>query len=430
MATSDVVVVGGGTSSGYFCRGLADNKYGGTVTVLGAEPHLPYERPALTKGYLIKGGFPVANFATCAGRGLDKADKAWYSANKIDFRTGATVSSVDVARKAVTLSDGTVVSATTALVIATGARATTLADFKTRTDHVTAGLFYLRDVADTDAIIAALKAKPDARVVLIGGGYIGMETAACLTAHTPASITMVFPEEHIMARAFPPEIAAFYEARYTAAGVTLMPNSLVESVAVDGAGAATAVGLKSGEHLEGDIFIVGIGGRPNTELVAGQLSTLDKAPGGVVVDGQMRASADGVYAIGDIAAYPCKMYGGEVSRFEHVHSCRETALTAAAAVAGAPDATDLDYLPYFYSRILDLGWVIYGKTEGEVHTYGAMASTGTAKFGAWWVKDGKVVGGFLEGFADADEAELKKIAQERPAWPHTNEVLSKIGSWQ
>lgn len=430
-ASTDVIVVGGGTSAGYFCRGLADNSFAGSVTVIGGEPYLPYERPALTKGYLIKGGFPVGNFATCAGRGLDKQDGAWYTKHNVDFRTSTKVASVDAKAKSVTLADGTVITATTALVVSTGARATTLDDFKTPTNHVKSGLFYLRDVADTDAVIAALKAKgPDARVVLVGGGYIGMETAACLTAHSPKSITMVFPEDCLMARAFNADLAAFYEARYAAEGVTIMKKELVTSLNVDDAtGALTSVGLKSGGTVEGDIFIVGVGGRPNTELVAGQLDTLANAPGGIVVDGQMRASAPGVFAIGDIAAYPCTMYGGEVSRFEHVHSARETAFTAAAAVAGAAAAAPLDYLPHFYSRILDLSWVIYGKCEGEVHTYGDMSVRDGAKFGAWWVQSGKVVGGFLEGASDDEVAELKKIAVDRPAWPLSNDILSKIGSW-
>jgi len=427
-AVRDIIVVGGGTSTGYLCRGLAINGFEGSVSVIGKENYLPYERPALSKGYLIKGGFPVENFATCAGRGWDKADKAWYDERGMKFHLGSTVDSVDVKTKTVSLSDGSQLRASQFLVLATGSRPTTFADFKIDTSAVKSGIHYLRDVDDADGLIASLKPGKK-KVVIIGGGYIGMEAAACLTNHETESITMVFPEKHLMSRAFTPEIAGFYEKKYSDAGVIFCKEDYAVAVNVDAtSGAAISVSLNSGKTIEGDVFIVGIGARPNTGMVSGQVNTLDKAPGGIVVNEFMETSEKDVYAIGDIASYPCQYYEDEVSRFEHVHSARETAMTAAASITGKKSG--IDYLPFFYSRILDCSWVIYGKNTKECFPYGDQAS---GKFGAWWVENGldgkKTVGGFLEGGSDEETLALKEIILSQPAWPPSNTLLEKIGNW-
>jgi len=435
-SSSDIVVVGCGVAAGYFCRELVNSLNKWSVTVIGNEAHLPYERPALTKGYLVKGGFPVENFHTCVGSGGDKLDADFYEKNNIKFILNTNVNKIDVNSKKVHLSNNTVISADKALVLAMGSRATTLEDFKMPVSHIKSGIHYLRNVADTDNVIKIANAMPKgSNVVIMGGGYIGMETSAGLIGYGH-KISMVFPEEKVMDRFMTKEIADFYEGRYKTAGINIIKGDLITSVEANDDGSVKEVTLKSGNKMPCDLLVVGVGARPNVDLVEGQLQLLERAPGGIIVNSNMESSVNGVYVAGELAAN--KDSTGNVTRYEHVHYARLSAMQAAKKIASLSlaktnDIPAFQYTPYFYSRVMNLGWVLYGETPqkgADIHYVGDMNIEGNGIFAAFWVSQegNKVIGGFLEGGTPEQVKEINTIVSEGRKWPLSEPFLKGTAS--
>lgn len=181
----------------------------------------------------------------------------------------------------------------------------------------------------------------------------------------------------------------------------------------------TAVNLKDGSWLPADMVVVGIGIRPNTALFEGQL-TMEK--GGIKVNGQMQASDSSVYAVGDVAAFPVKLFG-ETRRLEHVDSARKSARHAVAAIMDLEKTNEFDYLPFFYSRVFTLSWQFYGDNAGEVVHFGDFSGN---TFGAYWVNRGNLVGSFLEGGSKEQYEAISKVTRLRPAIEDLGE-LEKLG---
>jgi monodehydroascorbate reductase (NADH) len=157
----------------------------------------------------------------------------------------------------------------------------------------------------------------------------------------------------------------------------------------------TAVILKDGRHLPADMVVVGIGIRANTSLFEGQLM-MSMENGGIKVNGQLQTSDNSVYAVGDVAAFPIKLFDGDIRRLEHVDSARRTARHAVASILEPLKTRDIDYLPFFYSRVFTLSWQFYGDNVGEVVHFGDFTSS-SPRFGAYWVNKGRIAGAFLEG---------------------------------
>lgn len=170
----------------------------------------------------------------------------------------------------------------------------------------------------------------------------------------------------------------------------------------------TAVNLRDGSKLSTDMVVVGIGIRPNTGLFEGQL-TLEK--GGIKVNGMLQSSNSSVYAIGDVAAFPVKVFG-ETRRLEHVDSARKSARHVVAAIMEPDKTGEFDYLPFFYSRVFTLSWQFYGDNVGDVVYYGDMSGS---TFGAYWVSKGHLVGSFLEGGTKEEYEAIAKATRLKPA---------------
>ncbi|GAB4823794.1 hypothetical protein N2152v2_010840 [Parachlorella kessleri] len=408
------VLLGGGNSAGYAAREFV--KRGGPkgeLAIITDEPYVAYERPALSKAYLFPEGFArLPGFHACVGGGGDRQEPAWYTEHGIEYLTSTKVVSADVASKTLTTAAGDTITYEK-LIIGTGARPVSLADFKTPGADLS-GVFYLRNVQDADVLLAAIKECKAAggKAVCIGGGYIGMECAAGL-AMQGLDVTMVFPESRLMERLFTPELAAFYEGYYAEKGIKILKGDL--AVALEGSnGKVAGVRLKSGGQVEASLVLVGVGARPNVELFKGQLDLLEKAPGGIKVNSRLQTSDPDVYAVGDVAAFPLKLTGA-VTRQEHVTNSRLTGAYAVGELLAPGTQPEYDYLPFFYSRVFSLSWQFYGLGEGEVVLYGDRANG--SKFGAYWVKEGQVVGAFLESGSPEEFAGIKKVAQAQPAAP-------------
>uniref|UniRef100_A0A7S1XE02 monodehydroascorbate reductase (NADH) n=1 Tax=Compsopogon caeruleus TaxID=31354 RepID=A0A7S1XE02_9RHOD len=409
MVTSrKVIVVGAGNAAGYVAKTIVDKGVlRGEVMIIGREGYAPYERPALSKAFLF--GNPPARlpgFHTCVGGGGSRQPPEWYTENGIELLLNHNVTAIDVAAKKVTTASGEEYVAEH-LVLATGAAPIVLG---TTPGHDSKGIFYLREYDDGLNLYEALKDRTGQTCIVIGGGYIGLETAAAATT-MGLKVKMVFPEGNIMPRLFTPEIAKKYEDFYAAKGIEILKEGrLCSEFLADESGNVRGILCKRNEEVEeisGDMVIVGVGARANTSLVRDQL---DMDMGGVKVNGKLETSAPGVYAIGDIATFPLKMYDGRMTRMEHVANARAMAEHVVQVIAGIT-TEDYDYLPYFYSRVFNLSWQFFGDSIGNCTVVGDFSP----KILAIWVDSGKVMGVFMESPTSDDTSSLKKIALARPS---------------
>lgn len=378
----------------------------GQLCLVGEEPVLPYERPALSKAVLMKENVRLPGFHTCVGGGGDRHTQEWYDQHGIVTMLGEKVIDVDVQSKTLkTESDKTIV-AEDALILSTGASPIYLSMIP---GNDLQGIHYLRDNDQALRLYDALQANIGKTIIVVGGGYIGLEvTAAAVTVG--CKVKMVFPEYNIMPRLFSPEIAEYYENFYKSKGVEFLNKGrLCKSFLGDENGHVRGILMcKDDAELEvdGSLVVVGVGARANTSLFKDKLDM--DARGGLIVDSTLKTSADGVYAVGDIASFPLKMYGNRMVRMEHVVNARLSAAHAVGAVYGSTEP--YDYLPYFYSRVFNLSWQFFGDNAGDCYVAGDFAP----KLIAIWVTGDTVCGVFMESPAPEDTEAMKKIARARP----------------
>ncbi|KAK4782421.1 hypothetical protein SAY86_016523 [Trapa natans] len=412
------VILGGGVAAGYAAlefvkRGVSS----GELCIISDEPFAPYERPALSKGYLLpEAPVRLPSFHTCVGAHEERLAPKWYKEHGIELVLGTRVKSADVRRKTLLTATGETISYKF-LIIATGAQALKLEEFGVSGSDAE-NICYMRDLADANRIVDVIHSSTDGNAVVIGGGYIGMECAASLVINK-INVTMVFPEVHCMPRLFTPKIAAYYEEYYMAKGVNFIKGNVLSSFGIDFNGKVTAVVLRDGTRLPADMVIVGIGIRPNTSLFEGQL-TLEK--GGIKVNGMMQTSNSYVYAVGDVAAFPVKLFG-EIRRLEHVDSARKSARHAVSAIMEPEKTGEFDYLPFFYSRVFAFSWQFYGDNAGEAIHFGDFSGS---KFGAFWVCKSHLVGSFLEGGTKEEYEAIARATSLKPTIEDAAE-LGRLG---
>ncbi|KAE8648561.1 monodehydroascorbate reductase 4, peroxisomal [Cucumis sativus] len=411
------VILGGGVAAGY--AALEFTKRGvsrGELCIISEETVAPYERPALSKGYLLpEAPARLPAFHTCVGANEERLTPKWYKEHGIELVLGTRVISADVRRRTLLTAAGETISYKI-LIVATGARALKLEEFGVNGSDAE-NVCYLRDLNDANRAVDVMHSCSGGNAVVIGGGYIGMECAASLVINK-INVTMVFPEAQCMPRLFTPKIASFYEDYYKSKGVEFVKGTVLSSFDMDSNGKVVAVNLRDGKRLPVDMVVVGIGIRPNTSLFEGQL-TLEK--GGIKVNGKMQSSNSSVYAVGDVAAFPVKIFS-ETRRLEHVDSARKCARHAVAAIMEPEKTGDFDYVPFFYSRIFALSWQFYGDNIGEVVYFGDFSGN---TFGAYWVNKGHLVGSFLEGGTKEEYAAIAMVTSLKPAIEDLAELESR-----
>lgn len=408
--SKEFVIVGGGNSAGYAGKAFVDGGLeGGKLLIVSSETVAPYERPALTKAYLHPLGGNVArlpNFHTSVGGGGEKQTPEWYKEKGIELHLGTTVTQLDPSKKTITTDAGDSITYEN-LIIATGAVATRLPE---KIGGNLPGVAYIRNVADADSLVELFKGAK--KLVVVGGGYIGLEVSAAASAWG-IDTTVVFPEAHVMQRLFTPEVAAHYEDFYLQKGIKIIKGDKTEKFTAGSDGRVAKVELSSGAVLDADLVVVGIGAKPAVKpfLEAG----LQESQGGIQVDNLFRTSAPGVLAIGDVATFPLKIYD-RTTRVEHVGHARQSATHAVRGLLGIT-TEPYDYLPYFYSRVFEhpgsdrkLWWQFYGDNVGESITVGALKP----KLATFWVDQGKVKGVFLESGSPEEFGLLPKLARAQP----------------
>jgi 3-phenylpropionate/trans-cinnamate dioxygenase ferredoxin reductase subunit len=333
------LIIGAGQAGGECAVELRKQGFAGRVVIIGEEPHLPYKRPPLSKAYFA-GSAKLESLYVMPQTSLDKV--------KIECIGNMRVERIDRAAKQVTLSDGRVL-AYDKLALATGGRARPLNLPGAARPNVN----LLRTIADVDTIRA--QAVPGKRMVVIGGGFIGLETAA-VAVKLGLKVTVLEGLPRVLARVTVPEISAFYERAHREAGVDLRTG--VQVTALEGEPNVTHVVLDDGSRVEADFVVVGIGLIPNTELA--QEAGLD-VDNGIVVDECTRTSDPDIVAAGDCTNHPSEFLGRRV-RLESVQNAMEQGRAAAHAMLGKP--TPYTTVPWFWSDQYDLKLQMVGLSAG------------------------------------------------------------------
>ncbi|KAI3503451.1 hypothetical protein L1887_31892 [Cichorium endivia] len=400
------VIIGGGVAAGY--AALEFTKKGvshGELCIISDESVAPYERPALSKGFLNpETPARLPSFHTCVGANEERLTPNWYKEHGIELILENRVESADVRRKTLLTTTGETITYKF-LIIATGSRAVKLEEIGIIGSDAE-NVCYLRDLDDATKLVNMMRKCTGGNAIVVGGGYIGMECAASLVINK-INVSMVFPGSYCMGRLFTPKIARYYEDFYKSKGINFIKGTALSSFVFNSEGKVTGANLKDGRHLPTDMVVVGIGARPNTALFTGQL-TFEK--GGIKVNNRLQSSNPSVYAVGDVASFPVK-FSGDIRRVEHVDAARRTARHAVSAIMEPKNTSEFDYLPFFYSRVFSLSWRFYGDNVGEVVHFGDFSGT---KFGVYWVNNGCLVGCFLEGGGDDDYVAVAKAVGLKP----------------
>jgi 3-phenylpropionate/trans-cinnamate dioxygenase ferredoxin reductase subunit len=330
--------VGASHAGAQLAASLRQEGWDGEIVLVGNESALPYHRPPLSKAYLA---------GKCTVDELAIRNAEFYTKQRIQL-LDATVEVIDRSAGHLSLITGDALPYDK-LALCTGARPRRLptpgADL--------AGVFYLRTAADVAMIREATS--PGSRAVIVGGGYIGLETAASLRA-LGLEVTVLEATERVLQRVTAPEVSAFFNRIHREAGVNIQTDALVD--AMSGDGRVREVILASGESIPADLVIVGIGVEPNTDLAAAAGLAIDN---GVVIDDQARTSAPDILAAGDCASHHMDRYGRRI-RLESVPGAGEQAKVAAATICGK--SKKVASLPWFWSDQYDLKLQIAGLNNG------------------------------------------------------------------
>jgi 3-phenylpropionate/trans-cinnamate dioxygenase ferredoxin reductase component len=389
--SAPIVLVGGGLATGTAVRELRTQGYAGDLVVIAGEHHPPYERPPLSKGYLL---------------GQEPAEKAlvnvesWYAEHDVDLRTGVTVESVDPAGR--TLQAGGEQVEWTGLLLATGATPRRLA----LADDSGAPVHYLRTLEDSTELKAQLR--PGARIGIIGGGWIGLEVASA-AQQAGADVVVLEALDQPLRNVLGAEVGTLFAQLHREKGVDVRTGVRVEQLGTSSDGATIA--LAGGDTLTVDRLVVGVGVAPVTELATSAGLAVDN---GILVDAGLHTSAPGVLAAGDVANVDHPVLGHRL-RVEHWDTAIKHGTVAATNLLGGDSVAD--HLPYFFTDQYALGIeyvgnpgpdgfdrvVVTGDTDGPVEQ---------RVFRAFWLRGDRVVAGMHVNDWDAIDRVRELVGTE------------------
>ena len=388
MSNQTFVIVGASLAGAKAAGELRERGFDGRIVLVGAEAERPYERPPLTKDYL---------------QGKSERDKAYvheegfYASQEIDLRLEAVAEAIDPAASTVTLAGGEALGYD-GLLLTTGAEPRRLSVPGADLD----GVHYLRTLSDCDALRERLGA--GGHVAVVGAGWIGSEFAAS-ARQAGLDVTVIDPLALPNERIFGPEIGAFYRDVHLAHGVEMVLEDGVE--ALEGNGSVSAVRTANGRRVECDFVVVGVGVVPRVKLAEAAGLTVEN---GVQVDAALKTSAPNVYAAGDVANAWHPFYERHI-RVEHWANALNQGPAAARSMLG--DTVSYDRIPYFYSDQYDVGMEYSGyATEWDEVVFRGDREGG--EFVAFWLADGRVVGGMNVNVWDVNEHVQALIRSRQP----------------
>lgn len=364
------VIIGGGTAAGYAAQQFAKegiNK--DELCIISSETILPMNRPPLSKQYL---------------RDKSQDDEIlintqdFYKLHGIRVKLKTCVRSVDFGKKQVVPDQGATIRYEK-LLIATGSKVRHLGVPGGELENI----FYLRNIKHSDKIRE--KAKESKNAVIVGGGYIGSETAASLR-EMGLNITMVLPEGALLSKFANEEIGNYFNDLYREHGINIIYHD--EAVAFIGNKSLQKVELKSGEKIDADLAVVGIGVYPNLSLFEG---TALRTNSGLVVNEFCETSVKDVYAAGDVTEFPDMLFN-KIRHIEHWEHAFEQGSHVARVMMG--DRKPYIYLPYFFSDIFDLSYEYFG----DQSTADFSITRGNIKkgdFSHWWFSRKRLVAAFI-----------------------------------
>jgi len=381
-----VVVIGAGQAAAQLAMSLRQGKFAERIVILGDEPYLPYQRPPLSKKFLSERREPDVLYL--------RPEKFWRD-QEVAFELGARVAAVDPAHRRLTFTDGRAIDYGT-LVFATG----TSARMPPIPGLTEAGVHVVRRIEDVARLRPALD---DARrVVIVGGGYIGLEVAAVVRGEG-RDVVVLEALDRVLKRVTGPPISDFYAAYHRERGVAVRLGAKI--LGIESAGRGAVVRLEPDERIAADLVLVATGARANDEIArAAGIACED----GILVDEEARTSTPGIYAIGDCTRFPSRRYGRRL-RLESVQNAIDQAKAAAASILGAPQP--YDPVPWFWSDQYDLKLQMAGISDGydDVATFGDVAAN---RFSVEYRRAGRLIAVDAVNDARAHMLSRRRIAEE------------------
>jgi 3-phenylpropionate/trans-cinnamate dioxygenase ferredoxin reductase subunit len=380
-----IVIVGAGLAGAKAAEALRGKGFDGPVTLIGDEPHRPYERPPLSKDY--QAGKADRDSVFVHGEG-------WYADQRVELRLGVAATGIDRAGRRVLLADGSAVGYDR-LLLTTGASPRTLPGAD--------GVHYLRRLDDAERLRGLLGSA--GHLAVVGAGWIGLEVAAA-ARQAGLRVTVLEALELPLLRVLGPELARVFADLHTDHGVDLRLGVTIDAVT------ANRVRLADGTTVDADAVLVGIGAAPNTGLAerAG-LEVRD----GVVTDAALRTSDPNILAAGDVASAHHPLLGRHV-RVEHWANALHQPATAAATLLG--EDARYEELPYFYTDQYDLGMEYLGHVEpGGYDRIVVRGDLAAREFIAFWLRDGRVLAGMNVNVWDVTEPIKGLIRAAAPVDP-------------
>ncbi|HLN11307.1 MAG TPA: FAD-dependent oxidoreductase [Xanthobacteraceae bacterium] len=384
-----VVIIGAGQAGAQLAMSLRQGRFSGPIVLIGDEPHLPYQRPPLSKKFLSERKAPDTLFL--------RPENFWRDQD-VTLVLGTPAAKVDQARRRIGLVDGREIDYTT-LVFATGTSARAIPV----PGAGLAGVYSLRGIADALRLRGGLDAAT--RIVIVGGGYIGLEVASVIRGEG-RQVTIVEAQDRILKRVAGSAVASFYDRLHRDRGVEFVLGA--QLMAIEGDERVSAVRLSHDRRLPADLVIVATGARANDDLAAAAGIRCDD---GIVVDEFARAGSPGIYAVGDCSRFPSARYQRRL-RLESVQNAIDQAKAAAASIVGTPQR--YDPVPWFWSDQYESKLQIAGLADGYERD-DMIGDAGGARFSVEYRKAERLIAVDAVNDARAHMLSRRRIAEETDA---------------
>jgi 3-phenylpropionate/trans-cinnamate dioxygenase ferredoxin reductase subunit len=384
-----IVIIGAGQAAAQLAQSLNQGGFAGAIRIIGDEPYVPYQRPPLSKKFLSERPPPDS---------LYFRPQSFWREKGVALDLGTPVGAIDRRNRKVTRTDGQE-APYDILVLSTGTRARDLP----LPGAELPGVFKLRKIGDVMKLRPALDAAQ--RVVIVGGGYIGLEVAAVMRGEG-RDVTVLEAEDRVLKRVTSPVLSQFFDEVHREHGVTFRFDARLAGM--EGDGRVRAVHLADGTAMAVDLVLVAVGARANDDLAAGaELDCQD----GIVVDEFARTADPAIYAAGDCTRFPSRRYGRQL-RLECVQNAIDQAKAVAAAILG--DAAPYDPVPWFWSDQYDIKLQMAG-LSGGYETADTVGKPAQRKFSVEYRHGGRLIAVDAVNDGRAYMMGRKRVGQETEA---------------